>query len=76
MAGLPPFFGFLAKEEIYAALGFAGGWTSALTIVAIAGNALMVTIALTVALKPFFGADDARRRRRRMKGRCCCGSAR
>jgi multicomponent Na+:H+ antiporter subunit A len=26
MGGLPPMFGFLAKEEIYYALGFEGGW--------------------------------------------------
>ena len=76
MAGLPPFFGFLAKEEIYAALGFAGGWTSVFTIVALAGNALMVTIALTVALKPFLGAEMPARRSPRMRGRCCCGSGR
>jgi multicomponent Na+:H+ antiporter subunit A len=55
MAGLPPLFGFLAKEEIYAALGIGGGWASALTIVAVLGNALMVAIALTVALTPFLG---------------------
>ena len=36
---------------------FHGGWASVLTIVAIAGNALMVTIALTVALKPFLGVE-------------------
>ena len=57
MAGLPPLFGFLAKEEIYAALGIGGGWASALTIVAMLGNALMVAIALTVALRPFLGAE-------------------
>ena len=56
MAGLPLFFGFIAKEEIYDALGFAGGWTNALTLVAIAGNALMVMVALTIALNPFLGA--------------------
>ncbi len=55
MGGLPPLFGFLAKEEIYAALGFANGWTSALTLVAIAGNALMLAIGFAVALKPFLG---------------------
>ena len=38
-----------------------GGWAMALTIVALAGNALMVTIALTVALKPFLGAAATRR---------------
>ncbi|PDT15276.1 Na(+)/H(+) antiporter subunit A [Rhizobium sp. J15] len=55
MAGLPPFFGFLAKEEIYTAL--AGGDIRALTLVSIAvfGNALMFAIAFAVALKPFLG---------------------
>lgn len=56
MGGLPLFFGFLAKEEIYAALGFANGWTTALTLVAIAGNGLMFAIGFAVALKPFLGA--------------------
>lgn len=55
MGGLPPFFGFLAKEEIYAALNFAGGWNSVFTLVAIAGNALMFVIGFAVAIKPFFG---------------------
>ena len=56
MGGLPPLFGFLAKEEIYAALGFADGWTTLLTFVAMAGNALMFAIGFAVALKPFIGA--------------------
>lgn len=55
MGGLPPFTGFLAKEEIYAALGFADGWSGFLTLVAIAGNALMFVIGFAVALKPFLG---------------------
>ncbi|SCW30155.1 multicomponent Na+:H+ antiporter subunit A [Rhizobium mongolense subsp. loessense] len=55
MGGLPPFFGFLAKEEIYAAL--AGGNLRSLmfTAVAIFGNALMFAIAFSVGLKPFVG---------------------
>ncbi|MFS2177841.1 putative monovalent cation/H+ antiporter subunit A [Rhizobium pisi] len=55
MAGLPPFFGFLAKEEIYAAL--VGGDIRALTFTSIAvfGNALMFAVAFVVALKPFLG---------------------
>ena len=56
MGGLPPLFGFLAKEEIYAALGFADNWTTLLTLVAIGGNALMFAIGFAVALKPFLGA--------------------
>jgi len=56
MGGLPPMFGFLAKEEIYAALGFADAWTATLTIAAILGNALMFVIAFAVGLKPFRGS--------------------
>ncbi|OWV88155.1 cation:proton antiporter [Rhizobium sp. N122] len=55
MAGLLPFFGFLAKEEIYTAL--AGADVRALTFTAITvfGNALMFAVAFAVALKPFVG---------------------
>lgn len=56
MGGLPLFFGFLAKEEIYAALTGGGTWQTLLTLVAILGNALMFAIAFTVGLKPFIGA--------------------
>lgn len=55
MGGLPPAFGFLAKEEIYAALAQASPGAIILTIVAVAGNALMFAIAFAVALKPFLG---------------------
>lgn len=55
MGGLPPAFGFLAKEEIYAALAQASPGAIILTIVAVAGNALMFAIAFAVALKPFIG---------------------
>ncbi|MEF0939763.1 putative monovalent cation/H+ antiporter subunit A [Rhizobium sp. BR 362] len=56
MGGLPPAVGFLAKEEIYDALAQSSSWPIALTIVAIAGNALMFAIGFAVALKPFIGA--------------------
>ena len=55
MAGLPPFFGFLAKEEIYAALAGPDARSVVFTIVAIIGNALMFVIGFAVALKPFLG---------------------
>lgn len=55
MGGLPPLAGFLAKEEIYAALSPEDGWTTALLVVAIAGNALMFVVGFAVALKPFLG---------------------
>lgn len=56
MAGLPPFFGFLAKEEIYAALAGPDPRAILFTLVAIIGNALMFVIGFAVALKPFLGA--------------------
>ncbi|MGV8936070.1 MAG: putative monovalent cation/H+ antiporter subunit A [Allorhizobium sp.] len=55
MAGLPPLFGFLAKEEIYAALAAGDPRSIAFTVVAVIGNALMFAIAFAVALKPFLG---------------------
>ncbi|MEM6461288.1 MAG: putative monovalent cation/H+ antiporter subunit A [Pseudomonadota bacterium] len=55
MAGLPPFFGFLAKEEIYAGLWHPGSWPLFFTLVAIVGNGLMFVIGFAVALKPFLG---------------------
>jgi multicomponent Na+:H+ antiporter subunit A len=55
MAGLPLFFGFLAKEEIYAATAGTGGWAMLMTLAALIGNALMVAVAMAVALKPFVG---------------------
>jgi multicomponent Na+:H+ antiporter subunit A len=57
MGGLPPLFGFLAKEEVYAGLGFANPWLGVLTLVAVAGNALMFAIGFAVALKPFMGDE-------------------
>lgn len=57
MGGLPLFFGFLAKEETYAALALGGGWSTAFTAVAVAGNALMFSLAFAVGLKPFTGAE-------------------
>lgn len=57
MAGLPPFLGFIAKEEVYGAL--AGLPTAAVTAVAVGfvGNALMVTIAAALVIKPFLGRE-------------------
>ncbi len=55
MGGLPPLFGFLAKEEVYAATAVADLRGVLTTIAAVAGNALMFAVALLVALKPFLG---------------------
>ncbi|NRP18209.1 Na(+)/H(+) antiporter subunit A [Ensifer adhaerens] len=56
MGGLPPFFGFLAKEEIYDALASLDRRAMVFAALAILGNALMFAVAFAVALKPFVGA--------------------
>lgn len=55
MGGLPPFFGFLAKEEIYYAMANNDPRSVLFVCVAIIGNALMFAIAFAVGLKPFIG---------------------
>lgn len=55
MGGLPPFFGFLAKEEIYMALASLDGRSITFTALTVVGNALMFAVAFAVALKPFVG---------------------
>lgn len=55
MAGLPPFFGFLAKEEIYTALAAGDPYSILVTAITVFGNALMFAIAFAVALRPFTG---------------------
>lgn len=59
MGGLPPFGGFLAKEEIYAALAEGSASTLLLIVAAICGNALMFAVAFAVGLRPFIGAPVA-----------------
>jgi multicomponent Na+:H+ antiporter subunit A len=55
MAGLPPFIGFLAKEEIYEALAHGDIRSILFTTIAVIGNALMMVTGLTLAFKPFLG---------------------
>ena len=55
MGGLPPFFGFLAKEIIYEAFVLDEPWFLALLAVTILGNALMLVIGFAVAFLPFLG---------------------
>jgi multicomponent Na+:H+ antiporter subunit A len=54
MSGLPPFFGFIAKEWVYKGT-LDGSLPLVLTAVAILGNALMFAVAFLVGFKPFFG---------------------
>ncbi|NLS02811.1 putative monovalent cation/H+ antiporter subunit A [Rhizobium sp. P32RR-XVIII] len=56
MGGLPPVFGFLAKEEVYAALTGGNLRAVVFTVIAIFGNVLMFAIAFSVGLRPFIGA--------------------
>lgn len=55
MAGLPPFFGFLAKEEIYAALVGSNPRAWLFTGIGLLGNVFMFAIAYAVGIKPFLG---------------------
>ena len=55
MGGLPPFFGFIAKEVMYKGVAGVDPAHLALTIVAVVANAMMLAIGAAVALKPFIG---------------------
>jgi multicomponent Na+:H+ antiporter subunit A len=55
MGGLPLFAGFMAKEEIYAALAGGNGWAIVLILAAIAGNAMMAAIGFAIAFRVFWG---------------------
>ena len=55
MIGLPPLIGYLAKEEMYAAL-LTDGWRPLLVLgVLILGNALLAAVAVAVVIRPFMG---------------------
>jgi multicomponent Na+:H+ antiporter subunit A len=56
MAGLPPSFGFIGKEMIYAAAEGAALAPALATAAAIAANALMIAAAGVVAIRPFYNA--------------------
>ncbi|WFU49615.1 putative monovalent cation/H+ antiporter subunit A [Sinorhizobium terangae] len=56
MGGLPPLFGFLAKEEIYEALSSFDRRSVVFAALTILGNALMFAVAFAIALKPFLGS--------------------
>ncbi|WP_349433451.1 putative monovalent cation/H+ antiporter subunit A [Pararhizobium sp. A13] len=55
MGGLPPFFGFLAKEEVYTALSSLDPRAITFATLVVVGNALMFAAAFAVAMKPFIG---------------------
>ncbi len=55
MAGLPPLFGFIAKEVFYKAADEAPDLPALLIGLAMLSSVLLVTAAALVAIKPFFG---------------------
>ncbi len=55
MAGLPPFVGFMAKEEIYYAIAKPDAWSIVITVLTVIANALMLVIGAAVAVRPFLG---------------------
>jgi len=55
LAGLPPLFGFVAKELMLESLLKAPAWSLGLMVVAVASAMLVVAVAALVAIKPFFG---------------------
>lgn len=54
-AGLPPLFGFLAKEGMYEAIGTASAPAVVVLLVAVIANALLVAAAGMAGWKPFAG---------------------
>ncbi|MEM7566061.1 MAG: hydrogen gas-evolving membrane-bound hydrogenase subunit E [Pseudomonadota bacterium] len=56
MAGLPPFIGFIAKELLFEAKLDTG--TTALIVLAVIVNAVLVAVAAVVALRPFFFGEQ------------------
>lgn len=55
MAGIPPLFGFIAKEELLEASLHAPLEATTMTLVALAGSGLTVAAAILVGARPFFG---------------------
>ncbi|MDR3475232.1 MAG: proton-conducting transporter membrane subunit [Devosia sp.] len=56
MLGLPPALGYLAKEEVYGALGPLQWEGIVLPVVLVLGNAALGAVALVLVGKPFMGA--------------------
>lgn len=55
LAGLPPLFGFVAKELMFESLLNSPLWSWALVTAAVAASILVVAVAGLVFIKPFFG---------------------
>ncbi len=55
MFGIPPLLGYLAKEEMYAALSYGDAWGIATAVAMVIGNALLGAVGLAVMIRPFMG---------------------
>ncbi len=55
MFGVPPLLGYLAKEEMYAALSYGDVWAIVTIAVLVVGNALLGATALALVIRPFMG---------------------
>lgn len=55
MAGIAPAIGFLAKEEMYLSLSLTELRDIAVLVVLILGNALMLVVGASIAIRPFMG---------------------
>ncbi|PPI85832.1 Na(+)/H(+) antiporter subunit A [Marinobacter maroccanus] len=55
LAGLPPLFGFVAKELMFESVLNSPSWSWGLLAAAVASSILVVAVAGLVFLKPFFG---------------------
>src|SRR5699024_10631407 len=61
MAAIPPLYGFVAKEAIYTALWYGGGWQRLLLIALIAGSILTVAYSWRFVIGAFGPAPGAPR---------------
>ncbi|WP_421620952.1 putative monovalent cation/H+ antiporter subunit A [Alkalilimnicola ehrlichii] len=55
LAGIPPLFGFVAKELMFESVLEAGGLAFFLSVLAIASAVLVIAVAAIVAIRPFWG---------------------
>jgi len=59
LAGLPPLFGFVAKELMFEAVLGSSALLTYLVVLALASAAFVIAVAAIVALKPFYGVLKA-----------------
>src|SRR5699024_8234849 len=53
--GVPPSFGFVGKDLVYAATtDFSGNWSIVLTLIALVSNGILFYVGYVVGIRPFF----------------------